>query len=74
MRRYEKDKDVDRLIRSWNSYMGFLSHANTYNIRKALWQKLDAKDEVLNINNRKIKKLTNNERLFYQRNIGADAV
>lgn len=54
--------------------MGFLSHANTYNIRKALWQKLDAKDEVLNINNRKIKKLTNNERLFYQRNIGADAV
>lgn len=74
MRRYDEDKDVDRLIRSWNSYMGFLSHANTYNIRKALWEKLDAKDEVVNINNRKIKKLTKNERLFYQRNIGTDKV
>lgn len=54
--------------------MGFLSHANTYNIRKALWKKLDAKGQVVNINNRKIKKLTKNERLFYQRHIGADEV
>lgn len=69
MRHYDNDKDVDRLIRSWNSYMGFLSHANTYNIRCRLWRKLDAKDEVVNINNRKIKRLTQNERIFYQRHL-----
>lgn len=70
MARYEKDRDVDKLIRSWNSYMGFLSHANSYNIRRRLWQKLDAKGEVVNINNRKIKRLTENERIFHERHIG----
>lgn len=58
--RYNKHGgDTDAMIRSYNSYMGFLRVGNSYNIRRRMWLAIDNKDNVVNINNIKLRKYEN---------------
>lgn len=58
--RYNKHGgDTDAMIRSYNSYMGFLRVGNSYNIRRRMWLAIDNKDNIVNINNIKLRKYEN---------------
>lgn len=51
--------DTDAMIRSYNSYMGFLRVGNSYNIRRRMWLAIDNKENIVNINNKKLRKYEN---------------
>ena len=66
--RYNKHGgDTDAMIRSYNSYMGFLRVGNSYNIRRSMWIAIDNKDNIVNINNKKLRKYESIYKNSYQR-------
>lgn len=58
----DNNPDVSRYIMRYNSYMGFLLVGYSYNIRKRMWESIKHKENLININNRKIRR-QNNEKI-----------
>lgn len=53
----DENPDTDRYIMRYNSYMGFLRVGYSYRIRKRMWERLKHKDNLININNLKIRRI-----------------